>query len=180
MLCPTRELAIQASDELRKFARYLHGVKILPIYGGTDISRQIKALRGKISIVVGTPGRVMDHMRRHTLKLGNLKMLVLDEADEMLNMGFREDIETILRDIPSEHQTALFSATMPQAILDITKKYLREDAKIIKVVKKELTMSTIKQYYYEVNTNNKNEVAARILDYYAPKRTLVFAIQRLW
>jgi ATP-dependent RNA helicase DeaD len=174
VLCPTRELAIQASDELRKFARYLHGVKILPIYGGTDISRQIKALRGKISIVVGTPGRVMDHMRRHTLKLGNLKMLVLDEADEMLNMGFREDIETILRDIPSEHQTALFSATMPQAILDITKKYLREDAKIIKVVKKELTMSTIKQYYYEVNTNNKNEVAARILDYYAPKRTLVF------
>lgn len=174
ILCPTRELAIQASEELRKFSKYLHGVKVLPIYGGADIGRQIKSLRGKISIVVGTPGRVMDHMRRHTLKLGNLKMLVLDEADEMLNMGFREDIETILKDIPSEHQTALFSATMPPAILDITKKYLKKDAKLVKIVKKELTTSTIRQYYYEVNTHNKNEVTARILDYYTPKRTLVF------
>lgn len=174
ILCPTRELAMQAAEELRKFSKYLYGVKVLPIYGGADIGRQIKSLRGKISIVVGTPGRVMDHMRRHTLKLGNLKMLVLDEADEMLNMGFRDDIETILKDIPSEHQTALFSATMPPAILDITKKYLKKDAKIIKIVKRELTTSTISQYYYEVNTHNKNEVTARILDYYSPKRTLIF------
>ncbi len=174
VLCPTRELAMQAADELRKFSRYMHGVKVLPIYGGTDIGRQIKALRSNVSIVVGTPGRVMDHMRRHTLKLENLKMLVLDEADEMLNMGFREDIETILKDIPSEHQTALFSATMPPAILEITKTYLKHDAKIIKVAAKELTMPSIKQYYYEVNSHNKEEVVGRILDYYNPKRGLIF------
>lgn len=174
VLCPTRELAMQAADEIRKFSKFLHGVKVLPIYGGADISRQIKALRSKVSIVVGTPGRVMDHMRRHTLKLENLKMLVLDEADEMLNMGFREDIETILKDIPSEHQTALFSATMPPAILDITKTYLKPDAQIIKVAAKELTMPSIKQYYYEVNQHNKEEVAGRILDYYRPKRSLIF------
>ncbi|MDD3796882.1 MAG: DEAD/DEAH box helicase, partial [Lachnospiraceae bacterium] len=132
VLCPTRELAIQAADEMRKFARYMQGVKVLPIYGGQDISKQIRSLRDKVSIIVGTPGRVMDHMRRHTLKLGNLKMMVLDEADEMLNMGFREDIETILKEIPSEHQTALFSATMPQVILDITKTYLRPDAELVK------------------------------------------------
>ena len=174
VLCPTRELAIQAADEIRKFAKYMHGVKVVPIYGGADINRQIRALKAKVSIVVGTPGRVMDHMRRHTLKLGALKMLVLDEADEMLNMGFRDDIETILKEIPSEHQTALFSATMPPAILEITKTYLKEDAKLIKVTKKELTMPSIKQYYYEVNIHNKNEVTARLLDYYDPKLTLIF------
>ncbi|MDD2959808.1 MAG: DEAD/DEAH box helicase [Lachnospiraceae bacterium] len=174
VLCPTRELAIQAADEMRKFARYMQGVKVLPIYGGQDISKQIRSLRDKVSIIVGTPGRVMDHMRRHTLKLGNLKMMVLDEADEMLNMGFREDIETILKEIPSEHQTALFSATMPQVILDITKTYLRPDAELVKVVHKELTIPLIKQYYYEVNANNKDDVVTRLLDYYNPKRSLIF------
>ena len=101
VLCPTRELAIQAADEMRRFAKYMHGVKILPIYGGQDINRQIKALKSGVQIIVGTPGRVMDHMRRHTLKMDQVNMVVLDEADEMLNMGFREDIETILQGIPS-------------------------------------------------------------------------------
>lgn len=174
VLCPTRELAIQAAEELRKFSKYLHGVKIVPIYGGADIGRQIKSLRGNVSIVVGTPGRVMDHMRRHTLKLGSLKMLVLDEADEMLNMGFRDDIETILKEIPGEHQTALFSATMPKGILEITKNYLKPDAAHIKVAAKELTVSLIKQYYYEVNSYNKDDVVVRLLDYYNPKRSLIF------
>lgn len=174
VLCPTRELAIQAAEEMRKFAKYMHGVKILPIYGGQDITKQIRNLREKVNIIVGTPGRVMDHMRRHTLKLQNLKIMVLDEADEMLNMGFREDIETILKDIPSEHQTALFSATMPKAILEITKTYQKEDVVNVKVVHKELTIPLVKQYYYEVNQKNKADVTARLLDYYNPKRTLIF------
>ena len=96
ILCPTRELAIQAADELRKFSKYMHNVKMVPIYGGQDIGRQIKALKGGVQIIVGTPGRVMDHMRRHTIKIQNVKMVILDEADEMLDMGFREDMETIL------------------------------------------------------------------------------------
>ena len=174
VLCPTRELAIQAADEIRKYAKYMHGIKVLPIYGGQDISRQIRSLASNVQIVVGTPGRVMDHMRRHTLKLKNIKLMVLDEADEMLNMGFREDIETILEGIGTEHQTVLFSATMPQAILDITSQYQKADAKHIQIQKKELTIPLVKQYYYEVKRENKEEVAARLLDYYNPRQTLVF------
>lgn len=174
ILCPTRELAIQAAEEIRKYAKYMHGIKVLPIYGGQDISRQIRSLASNVQIVVGTPGRVMDHMRRHTLKLKNLKVMVLDEADEMLNMGFREDIETILKEVPSEHQTVLFSATMPQAILDITSTYQKPDAKHIQIQKKELTIPLVKQYYYEVKKANKEEATARILDYYNPRQTLIF------
>lgn len=174
VLCPTRELAIQAADEIRKYAKYMHGIKVLPIYGGQDINRQIRSLAGNVQIVVGTPGRVMDHMRRHTLKLKNIKLMVLDEADEMLNMGFREDIETILEGVNTEHQTVLFSATMPQAILDITSQYQKPDAKHIQIQKKELTIPLVKQYYYEVKRENKEEVAARLLDYYNPRQTLVF------
>ena len=174
VLCPTRELAIQAADEMRKFAKFTHGIKILPIYGGQDIGTQIRSLKGGVQIIVGTPGRVMDHMKRHTIKLKNLKTIVLDEADEMLNMGFREDIETILSQIPEEHQTALFSATMPQAILDITSQYQKPDAIMVKVASKELTVPLIKQYYYEVKKENKIEVVCRLLDYYLPKKTLIF------
>ena len=173
ILCPTRELAIQAADELRKFAKFMHGIKILPIYGGQDITKQIRSLRGNVSIIVGTPGRVMDHMRRHTLQLDHIKAIVLDEADEMLNMGFREDIETILKEIPKEHQTALFSATMPKPILDITHTY-QKDAVHVKVAAKEVTIPLVKQYYYEVQRQNKAEVTARLLDYYNPKRSLIF------
>ncbi|MFI3212176.1 MAG: DEAD/DEAH box helicase, partial [Eubacteriales bacterium] len=173
VLCPTRELAIQAAEEMRRFAKFMHGIKILPIYGGQDITKQIRSLKGEVQIVVGTPGRVMDHMRRHTLKLDHVKMMVLDEADEMLNMGFREDIETILADIPQEHQTALFSATMPKPIMDITKTY-QHDAVLVKVAAKELTIPLVKQYYYEVKGKNKLEVTCRLMDYYQPKRSLIF------
>ena len=173
ILCPTRELAIQAAEELRKFAKFMHGIKILPIYGGQDINKQIRSLKGNISVVVGTPGRVMDHMRRHTLHLDNIKAVVLDEADEMLNMGFREDIETILKEIPAEHQTALFSATMPKPILDITHTY-QKDAVNVRVTAKEITIPLVKQYYYEVSRQNKAEVTSRLLDYYNPKRSLIF------
>lgn len=173
VLCPTRELAIQAAEEIRKFSRYMPGIRVLPVYGGQDITRQIRSLKNGVQIIVGTPGRVMDHMRRHTIKLDDLKIAVLDEADEMLNMGFREDMETILSQIPGEHQTVLFSATMPQAILDITGQFQKNPV-FIKTIQKELTVPSIKQYYYEVRRENKREAVARLLDYYNPKRTLIF------
>ena len=173
VLCPTRELAIQSAEEIRKLAKFMHGIKVLPIYGGQDIVKQIRSLKGGVQVLIGTPGRVMDHMRRHTIKLDNLKMVVLDEADEMLNMGFREDIETILSQTPEERQTLLFSATMPQPIMEIARTY-QKDAKIVKVVKKELTVANIEQYYYEVRPKNKEEILSRLLDIYNPALSIVF------
>lgn len=173
ILCPTRELAIQASEELKKMAKHVGGVKVVAIYGGQDIERQFRALKGKVSIVVGTPGRVMDHMRRGTLKFDNLKMLVLDEADEMLNMGFREDIETICKAMPEERQTALFSATMPKEILDITRLY-QKNAKLVKVKQEELTIPLVKQSYYIIKGREKDMSMCRLLDYMSPKRALIF------
>lgn len=173
VLCPTRELAIQAAEELRKLAKFTHGIKVLPIYGGQDINTQIRSLKTGVQIVVGTPGRVMDHMRRRTMKLDHIRTMVLDEADEMLNMGFREDIEDILKEVPEERQTILFSATMPKPILEITKNY-QKNAELVKVVKKELTVQNIDQYYYEVKAKNKEEVLSRLLDMYNPKLSLVF------
>ena len=173
VLCPTRELAIQSANEIRKLAKFLHGIKVLPIYGGQEISKQIRSLKGGVQIVIGTPGRVMDHLRRHTLKPQTVDIVVLDEADEMLNMGFREDIETILGQLPEERQTMLFSATMPKPILEIAKRYLHEP-EIVKVIQKELTVPKIEQYYYEVNPRKKNEVLSRLLDMYYPSLSLVF------
>ncbi|MDR2044693.1 MAG: DEAD/DEAH box helicase [Clostridium sp.] len=172
ILCPTRELAIQASAELRNIAKYMEGIKILPVYGGQEISRQISGLRGA-QIVVGTPGRVMDHMRRHTLKLDDISMVVLDEADEMLNMGFLEDMELILGEITQEHQTALFSATMPRPILNITGKF-QKDAKMIKVTPEELTIPLVSQRYYRIKNKDKDAACIRLLDYYQPKLCLIF------
>ncbi len=173
ILCPTRELAMQAAEELRRFSRYMHGVRVLAVYGGQDISRQIKALKGGVQVIVGTPGRVMDHMRRHTIKVDNLKMVVLDEADEMLDMGFREDMEAILGEIECEHQTALFSATMPEPILRITKQF-QKDAVLVKVVKKELTVEAIKQHLYYIKKTDKEAATARLIEYYELKRCLIF------
>ena len=173
ILCPTRELAIQVSNELHNLAKYLHGVRILPIYGGQDISRQIRSLKGGVQIIVGTPGRVMDHLRRKTIRCDEVDTIVLDEADEMLNMGFREDIETVLGYLPEEHQTVLFSATMPKEILDITKRY-QKDAVTIKVVKKELTVQNIEQYYFDIRRKDKLDVLTRLLDVYDPKLSLIF------
>ncbi len=173
ILCPTRELAIQVSEEMHKFAKFLHGIKIVPIYGGQEIVRQIKALKAGTQIVIGTPGRVMDHMRRRTVNFDDVKIVALDEADEMLNMGFRDDIETILKDVPQERQTLLFSATMPQPIMEIARTY-QKDAVHIRVVKKELTVPKIEQYYYEVRPKAKLEALTRLLDMYAPKLSLIF------
>ena len=173
ILCPTRELAIQVSEEIRRLAKYMHGVKVLPIYGGQEIGRQIRSLKDGIQVIIGTPGRVMDHMRRKTLKLEHVHTVVLDEADEMLNMGFLEDMETILSELPEERQTVMFSATMPPAIAEIAKKF-QKDPEIVKVVKKELTVPKVTQYYYEVKPKTKVEVMCRLLDMYDPKLSIVF------
>lgn len=173
ILCPTRELAMQAADELRKFAKYMNGIKVLPVYGGQEIYKQIKNLKTGVQIVVGTPGRVMDHMRRRTLKMDQVHTVVLDEADEMLNMGFREDIEMILKGMPEKRQTGLFSATMPKPILDITKTY-QKDAAYVKMTPKEVTIPLIKQAYYQVRKQDKEEVLCRLIDYYTPGRALIF------
>ena len=173
VLCPTRELAIQVADEIRNLSRYVHGIKVLPIYGGQDIVKQIRSLKSGTQIVIGTPGRVMDHMRRKTMKLDFVHTVVLDEADEMLNMGFREDIEFVLSGVPEERQTVLFSATMPKPIMEITKKF-QNNAKVIKVTKKELTVPNIEQYYYDVKPKKKEEVLSRLLDIYSPRLSVVF------
>lgn len=173
ILCPTRELATQVTGELRKFTKYKEGVKVLAVYGGESIERQIKGLKQGVKIVVGTPGRVMDHMRRKTLKLDNVKMCVLDEADEMLNMGFEEDIETILKEVPSGRQTVLFSATMNKRILGITKKYLKEP-KNIKIKVKELTVDRIEQISLEVKQAMKDDTVMRLIDLNNPTKAVVF------
>lgn len=173
VLCPTRELAIQVADEIRKLAKYMSSIKVLPVYGGQEIVRQIKSLKTGVQIVVGTPGRVMDHMRRKTVKFDKVKMVILDEADEMLDMGFREDMETILTQMPEERQTVMFSATMPKAIMDIARTF-QNDAEVIKVVRKELTVENIEQYYFEVRSKNKDEILSRLIDIYNPKLSVVF------
>ena len=173
ILCPTRELAIQVSEEFRKLLKYKDNIRVLPIYGGQPIDRQIAALRKGTQVVIGTPGRVMDHMRRRTIKAETVQMMVLDVADEMLDMGFREDIETILVKIPEEHQTLLFSATLSPEILDITKRF-QKNPEFIKIVRKELTVPNIEQYYFDVKEKTKLDALCRIIDVYDPKLAMVF------
>ena len=173
ILCPTRELAIQVSEEFRKLLKYKDNIRVLPIYGGQPIDRQIAALRKGTQVVIGTPGRVMDHMRRRTIKAETVQMMVLDEADEMLDMGFREDIETILVKIPEEHQTLLFSATLSPEILDITKRF-QKNPEFIKIVRKELTVPNIEQYYFDVKEKTKLDALCRSIDVYDPKLAMVF------
>ena len=172
-LCPTRELAIQVAEEIRNLAKYMHGIKVLPIYGGQDIVRQIKGLKDGTQIIIGTPGRVMDHMRRKTVKFDHVHTVIMDEADEMLNMGFLEDMETILSQLPEERQTIMFSATMPPEVQKIAESF-QKNPEIIRVVKKELTVPKVTQYYYEVKPNTKVEVMCRLLDLYAPKLSVAF------
>ena len=173
VLSPTRELAIQSAEEIRKLAKYMHGIKVLPIYGGQEIVKQIRSLKSGTQLVIGTPGRVMDHMRRKTIRTDAIHTVVLDEADEMLNMGFLEDMETILGELPEERQTVMFSATMPHAIAQIAQKF-QKDPKMVQVVKKELTVPKVTQYYYEVKPRNKVEVMCRLLDLYSPKLSVAF------
>ena len=172
ILCPTRELAVQACDELKKLSRFMPGIKTADIYGGAPMDRQITRLR-TANVVVGTPGRVMDHMRRKTLKLHHLKMIVLDEADEMLSMGFREDIETILSETPEERQTILFSATMPSEILALTKKYQRAP-QLVEVNRKQVTVENIEQSYYKGPMCRKMEGLSLRVRYDDARRCMSF------
>ncbi|SBW06241.1 conserved hypothetical protein [uncultured Eubacteriales bacterium] len=172
ILCPTRELAQQAGEEIRKLARFLPGIRLVEVYGGANMERQFIQLR-RANIVVGTPGRVMDHMRRGTIKLQHLKIIVLDEADEMLNMGFKEDIETILRDTPEERQTVLFSATMPPAILSLAKTFQR-DPQTIEINKSQVTLEQIDQSCVEAPVSKKMEALNLLLRFHKPNRALVF------
>jgi ATP-dependent RNA helicase DeaD len=172
ILCPTRELAIQVSEALHKYGRHKR-IETLPIYGGQPYERQLRGLQRGVEIVVGTPGRVMDHMRRGTLHLENLKFFVLDEADEMMDMGFIDDIEWIMGEIPAERQTALFSATMPPRIADLAKTYMK-DPQRISVRGKEMTVSGINQVYYEIPRQRKVDALTRILDAEVPSSAMIF------
>ena len=173
ILSPTRELAIQICEEFRKFLKYKEDIKVVPVYGGQPIERQIGALKKGVQIVVGTPGRIMDHMKRRTLKMETVKMVVLDEADEMLDMGFREDIELILDKIPEDRQTILFSATMAKEIMELTDQYL-VNPEIIKVARKELTVPNIEQIYFEIKEKTKVEATSRLMDMYLPDLAVIF------
>jgi len=173
ILCPTRELAMQCCAELRKLSRYRPGVKPEEIYGGVPMNRQIFALRSGANVIVGTPGRVMDHMRRGTLTLEEIKLVVLDEADEMLSMGFKEDIETILRDTPYERQTVLFSATMPPEIMAMTEEFQKDPA-LVEINKKQPSVKSIRQISYEVPATHKMEALNLLLHYHDPRLAIVF------
>ncbi|HVE57835.1 MAG TPA: DEAD/DEAH box helicase [Pyrinomonadaceae bacterium] len=163
VLTPTRELAIQVAEAIHSYAKHLGKVRVLPVYGGQSISQQIRHLRSGVQIIVGTPGRVMDHMRRETLDISNLKMVVLDEADEMLRMGFIDDVEWILSHTPKERQTALFSATMPREVRRIADNYLNE-AVNVQIEVKTLTVPTIKQFYLNVSERQKTDALTRLLE----------------
>ncbi|MEJ6951593.1 DEAD/DEAH box helicase [Natronospora cellulosivora (SeqCode)] len=177
ILCPTRELAIQVAEELKRLARYKQNIYTLPVYGGQAIKRQIKALKKGVQIIIGTPGRVMDHMRRGTLKLSDIDFLVLDEADVMLDMGFVEDIETILKDTPETRQTLFFSATIPGPIRKLSKKY-QKNSEFIKVAHEKLTVPSIEQHYYDLRRSDKLKVVTRLLDLYTPKLSIIFCNTR--
>lgn len=173
VLCPTRELCIQVSEEISNLSKYMKNIRVMPIYGGQPIERQLRGLKQGVQIVIGTPGRVMDHMRRGSLKLDNLNFFVLDEADEMFDMGFRQDIELILQDVPEERQSLFFSATMAKEIMDFAKKY-QYNPEVVKVVNKELTVPKVKQVYVELRNDIKTEILSRILDIKNPRLTVVF------
>ena len=173
ILCPTRELAIQVSEELHRYARHLAGLRILPVYGGQDIGKQIRGLKDGPQIMVGTPGRVLDHMRRGTVSFENVGMIVLDEADEMLDMGFIDDMKDILSALPKERQTVMFSATMPKEIQEIASEHMKEP-EVVRIARKELTVPEITQYYYDIKPSIKTEVLCRLIDLYEPKLSVVF------
>ncbi|OHW62740.1 DEAD-box ATP-dependent RNA helicase CshA [Andreesenia angusta] len=173
MLTPTRELAIQVSEELKRISKY-KGIKTTAVYGGSSIQDQIRAIKSNTDIVVGTPGRVLDLIRRRVIRLENIEYLVLDEADEMLNMGFLDDIEEIVRNCNEDRQTLLFSATMPDRIKALARNYMKPDLKHVKIAKKSITTASVEQFYFETKARNRFETLCRILDFYAPTSSIIF------
>lgn len=172
IMCPTRELALQCSEEIKRLTKYSGGINPVEVYGGAPMDRQITRLK-RANIVIGTPGRIMDHMRRRTLKLDNVKLVVLDEADEMLSMGFKEDMETILRETPSDRQTVLFSATMPPSIMAITEEF-QTDPQLVQVSRKQVTLDNIIQNYVDVPMGRKTDALKLLLHYYQPSLSMIF------
>ena len=177
ILCPTRELAVQVSEEVHKLALFKKGLHALPIYGGQSYDRQLFGLRQGAHIVIGTPGRIMDHMRRGTLRLNTVKMVVLDEVDVMLNMGFRDDIELILQGTPKERQTVFFSATIPRPIQQLIAKYSR-DAQSVRIEQTAMTVPTVEQVFYECDRRYKVELLTRLIDIHDFKLGLIFCNTR--
>ena len=176
VLAPTRELAVQIASEIQTLARYT-GLRVVPVYGGQPIDRQMRALRLEAQIVVGTPGRVLDHLRRGSLSVQEVRRCVLDEADEMLALGFLEDMEAILAQLPSQRQIALFSATIPPRIAALARRFLRAPERVT-IATKRRTVATVTQTYYEVPPGKKREALARVLDMETPGPTLVFCRTR--
>lgn len=173
VLCPTRELAVQVAGELKKLAKYKKGVSVVPVYGGQPIQKQLSSLERGASIVVGTPGRVMDHMQRGTLRLDAVRVVVLDEADKMLDMGFVDDMKTILWAMPEERQTLLFSATIPDRVMDLVHKFQR-DPQVVNVAGEQVTVPQVEQTFLEVKPWTKLEVLCRLIETYKPASSLVF------
>jgi len=173
ILCPTRELAVQVAGELRKLARYKKGISVVPVYGGQPIQKQLSSLRRGVSIVVGTPGRVMDHMQRGTLRFDAVRMVVLDEADKMLDMGFVDDMKTILWAMPEERQTLLFSATIPDRVMDLVDKFQREP-QVVNVTGTQVTVPQVEQTFLEVKPWTKLQVLCQLIETYNPTSSLVF------
>ena len=177
ILCPTRELAQQGAGEIKKLTRYLPGIVPVAVYGGAAMDRQILQLR-RANLVIGTPGRIMDHMRRGTLTLNAVRLVVLDEADEMLSMGFLEDIEAILSNVPEARQTVLFSATMPDPILELSGRFMR-DAQLVEINKAQVTLDQIRQMYMEVPMGRKLDALNLLIRGYEPVRTMIFCNTKL-
>jgi ATP-dependent RNA helicase DeaD len=172
VIAPTRELAVQVAEEINTIGRFKR-IRALPIYGGQDIDRQIKALKNKPQIIVATPGRLMDHMRRRTVRLHQVTVVVLDEADEMLNMGFKEDVENILVEVPEERQTMLFSATMPKPIQELARRFMK-NPEFISVRTKEVTVPNTEQHYFLVQDRQKFDLLCRLLDIQSPESAIIF------
>lgn len=173
IMCPTRELATQVADEVHKLSSHKRGIHAVPIYGGASYERQFYELKKGVQIVIGTPGRIMDHMDRGTLQLGMVKMVVLDEADRMLDMGFREDIEKILQATPKERQTVFFSATVSKPIRDLIERHSRTP-RSVKIEQRELTVPTVEQWYFEVQQRSKFEALLRLIDFHGYKLGIIF------
>jgi len=176
VLVPTRELAVQVAEHIGRFAKYAR-LKVLPIYGGEPLRRQIQELEGGVQIVVGTPGRIIDLLERRILDLASVKVLVLDEADRMLDMGFIDDIEYIISKLPSNRQTSLFSATIDQSVMKICSRYMKNPEKIL-VSKDEIALTQMNQYYMVVNPHNKFEILCEILDENHINRAIIFCKTR--
>jgi len=173
IICPTRELSVQVCEEIQRLTKYMDAIKVVPVYGGEPIFKQLGKLKKGAQIVVGTPGRLIDHIKRKTVKLDHIETIILDEADEMLKMGFREDIEFVLDGIDRKVQTVLFSATFPKSIMEIAARY-QEDPDIVKIKAKRITTDTILQQYVNVKRRDKYEAMQRLIETVNPKRCIVF------